>query len=110
MPWPPESRVMRYERRIASVDGNRITIDAPTVEAMQQEFGAGYIAKYQFPGRIQKDGTDDLRAESDFASDTDEQHATWMTAWPTCRTPGYATSRLDSFRRAPSWCAAGAST
>ena len=78
MPWTPELRVMRYERRIASIDGNRITIDAPTVEAIQKEFGGGHVAKYQFPGRIQKVGIEYLRSESDYASDTDDQHARWM--------------------------------
>ena len=79
-PWSPTSRVMRYERRIASIDGNRITIDAPITESIPRQFGGGYLAKYRFPGRIQKVGIEYVRAESDYASDTDEQHATWMIA------------------------------
>jgi hypothetical protein len=80
-PWTPSSRTMRYERRVASIEGNQITLDAPTVEAIQQEFGGGYLAKYQFSGRIQKSGVEYLRAESDYASETDEQHAVRMIAF-----------------------------
>lgn len=48
------------------------------VEAIQKEFGGGYVAKYQFPGRIQRVGIEYLRSESDYESDTGEQHARWM--------------------------------
>jgi hypothetical protein len=77
-PWTPSSRIMRYERRITAINENELTLDAPTVEAIQAEFGGGYLAKYQFPGRIEKVGIEYLRSESDYASDTDEQHALRM--------------------------------
>jgi HYR domain len=76
--WTPSARVMRYERKVTAISGNQITIDAPVVEAFQAEFGGGYVAKYEFPGRIEKCGVEYLRSESDFASDTDENHATRM--------------------------------
>jgi beta-glucosidase len=85
VPWTPASRVIRYERHITSVDGNQITIDAPTVEAIQQEFGGGYVARYQFPGRISHVGIESLRAESDYASAADERHATRMIAFANVR-------------------------
>jgi F5/8 type C domain len=77
-PWTPGARIMRYERRITAITENEITLDAPTVEAIQDEFGGGYLAKYQFTGRIQKTGVEYLRSESDYGSDTDEQHAVRM--------------------------------
>ncbi len=76
--WTPNSRIMRYERRVTAVSGNQLTIDAPVVEAIQAEFGGGYVAKYQFPGRIANCGIEQLRSESDFVSDTDENHAVRM--------------------------------
>jgi HYR domain len=76
--WTPSARIMRYERKVTAVSGNQITIDAPAVEAFQAEFGGGYVAKYQFPGRIENCGIESLRSESDFASDTDENHAVRM--------------------------------
>src|SRR6266545_4817669 len=77
-PWTPASRTIHYERRITAVDGNRITIDSPVVEAFQAEFGGGAVYQYQFPGRIRQAGVEYLRAESSFASDIDEAHAERM--------------------------------
>ena len=79
-PWTPSSRTMLYERRITAVSGNQVTIDSPMVEAVQSVFGGGSVYKYRFPGRIQRVGVEYLRAESDFASDTDEAHANRMIA------------------------------
>ena len=76
--WKPSDRIMRYERKVVAVNGSQITVDAPMVEAFQAEFGGGYVAKYVFPGRIQKVGIESLRSESDFVSDTDEEHAVRM--------------------------------
>src|SRR5262249_37778874 len=78
--WKPNDRIIRYERKITAIVGNQIVIDAPLVESFQAEFGGGYGAKYQFPGRIKECGVESLRAESDFASDTDENHAVRMIA------------------------------
>src|SRR5262249_26353130 len=78
--WKPNDRIIRYERKITAIVGNQIVIDAPLVESFQAEFGGGYVAKYQFPGRIKECGVESLQAESDFASDTDENHAVRMIA------------------------------
>jgi hypothetical protein len=77
-PWTPASRTINYEHRITAVDGNRITIDAPVLDAFQAEFGGGAVYRYQFPGRIRQAGVEYLRAESSFTSDTDEAHAERM--------------------------------
>ncbi|HKX33386.1 MAG TPA: hypothetical protein VJ302_37255, partial [Blastocatellia bacterium] len=76
--WTPAARTMRYERLITAVNGNRITLEAPVVEAFQAEFGGGYVAKYEFPGRIENCGIEYLRSESAFASETDENHANYL--------------------------------
>ncbi|HEX6737801.1 MAG TPA: hypothetical protein VF310_06010, partial [Vicinamibacteria bacterium] len=78
--WRPGDRIMRYERTVTAVSGNQVTVDAPVVEAIQAAFGGGYLVKYTFPGRIENCGVERLRSESDFASDTDENHATRMIA------------------------------
>ncbi len=79
--WTPASRTMHYERKITAISGNRITVDAPVMEAMQSQFGGGAVYKYTFSGRIQRVGVENLRIESDFASDTDEAHANWAVSF-----------------------------
>ncbi len=78
--WTPSARTIHYERKVTAVSGNQVTIDSPVVEAMQSQFGGGALYKYTFSGRIQHVGVENLRAESSFASATDEAHANWMVA------------------------------
>jgi hypothetical protein len=80
-PWTPAERTMDYQRKITAVNGNTLTLDVPLVEAIQSQFGGGAVFKYTFPGRIQKVGVEHLRSESVYASDTDENHATYMVVF-----------------------------
>jgi Cellulose binding domain/F5/8 type C domain len=80
-PWTPTDRVMDYERKITAVNGNTLTFDTPMVEAIQSQFGGGSVFRYTYPGRINHVGVEYLRSESDYASDTDENHANRMVAF-----------------------------
>jgi len=74
-PWTTSLRKLYYDRIITKVEGNKITIDAPIVNALDQEFGGGYIYKYSFAGRIQEVGVENIRGDSTYISSTDENHA-----------------------------------
>ncbi|MGH3736758.1 MAG: discoidin domain-containing protein [Micromonosporaceae bacterium] len=77
-PWTAAERTMEYERTIVAIDGNRLTVDAPMVEAFQSQFGLGKVYRYSYPGRISHVGVEGIRAESRYTSGTDEAHASWM--------------------------------
>lgn len=64
--WKPGSKDLKYERTITTIVGDKITIDAPLVNALQKEFGGGFIYKTEFPGRIENVGVENLRGESEF--------------------------------------------
>jgi hypothetical protein len=74
-PWEAGTMNIRFDRTITRIEGNRIFLDAPLANSFEQQFGGGTIQKYTWSGRIQNVGVENLRAESDFASDTDENHA-----------------------------------
>jgi hypothetical protein len=78
--WTPAARTIHYERKITAISGNRITVDAPVMESMQSPFGGGAVYRYTFSGRIHKVGVENVRIESDYASDTDEAHAEWAVS------------------------------
>lgn len=63
-----------YERIITRIEGDRIHINAPLMSALDQQYGGGLVFQYTFP-RIAEVGIENLRGVSDFASDTDEDHA-----------------------------------
>ncbi len=73
--WKPGSKDMVFQRTIAAIEANRITVDAPVVNSFQKEYGGGSVYKYEFPGRIEQVGIESLRGESEFEGKDDEAHA-----------------------------------
>ncbi|MEM7477550.1 MAG: hypothetical protein AAF483_21395 [Planctomycetota bacterium] len=63
-----------YERVITRIDDDRIQINAPLHSALDQEYGGGTAFEYEFP-RIEQIGIENIRGVSDYAFDTDEDHA-----------------------------------
>lgn len=77
--WKPGQRDIIWDRTITSVSGNRVTLDAPITTALDQKFGGGTIALYQWAGRISQIGVENMSVESAFdpANPKDEDHR-WM--------------------------------
>ena len=77
--WQPGSRDVEWDRVVTAVDGNRVTVDAPITTALDKDYGGGWIARYEFPGRIARVGIENLRLESAFdrTRPQDEDHA-WV--------------------------------
>src|SRR5262249_40122683 len=77
--WKPGSRDLTWDRVIVSLDGDRLTLDAPITTAMESDFGGGYLETYAWPGRIANVGVENLRLESatDATNPKDEDHS-WM--------------------------------
>lgn len=65
-PWDPETYSFNWNRRVVSVEGDTIVIDAPTVHAIEDQFGGGWIAKGNPSGRIEEVGVEHIRFVSDF--------------------------------------------
>jgi hypothetical protein len=74
-PWQEGTMNIRSDRVITRIEGNRVFLDAPLATALELQYGGGTIQPYAWTGRIDRVGVENLRAESDYASDTDEAHA-----------------------------------
>ena len=74
--WKPGSRDILWDRVIKSIDGNRITLDAPLTTALDRALGGGSVSRYEFPGRIEHVGVENLRCVSEHPGDR-EEHA-WV--------------------------------
>jgi len=72
--WTPESFAIAHERRIVALDGQRVTVDIPLVDTVEDRFGGGVLFKTRVKGRIRHCGVEDLRLESTWADETDEDH------------------------------------
>ena len=73
--WQAGSFDLRFDRVITRIEGDRIFVDAPLTNSFELQYGGGQIRKYNWNGRIENVGIENLRAESDFSSDTDEDHS-----------------------------------
>src|SRR5688500_11849762 len=62
--WRPFN--IEWDRVVADVQGNTITIDAPITCAIEKRWGGGDAVKYDDPGRIDTVGVENLRAVSEF--------------------------------------------
>ena len=72
--WQPKEYDLQFERIIEKIEGNKIFIDNPIVMAMESKYGGAEIYKYSFEGRISQVGIENLYCESEFDSDTAENH------------------------------------
>lgn len=71
--WTTAAYRMSYIRRITAIDGNTVSIDAPVVDPVDANYKDAYIYKYSWD-HIEKNGVENMRISSTFASDTDENH------------------------------------
>lgn len=78
--WKPSEQDIYWDRTITSVNGNKITFDAPLTTALDQKYGGGFIIPYTWNGRISNIGIENLSciSEYDINNPKDEAHA-WMT-------------------------------
>ena len=72
--WAPGDYDQDYERVITRIEGDRVFIDAPLMNAFEQRYGGGEVFKYRFD-RIENVGVENIRGVSDFTSPTDEDHS-----------------------------------
>lgn len=77
--WKPGERDIYWDRKIVAVNGNTITLDVPLTTALDTTYGGAMVATYQWPGRIENVGVENLRCEStyDVNNPKDEAHR-WM--------------------------------
>lgn len=73
--WKAEEYSLAFERVITKIAGNKIFIDNPIVMAMESKYGGGEIYKYSFDGRISNVGIEHIYCESEYETDTSENHA-----------------------------------
>ncbi|WP_316767384.1 DUF6298 domain-containing protein [Pedobacter frigiditerrae] len=74
--WKPNTRDIHWDRKIISIAGNEITIDAPITTALDLKYGGAIISKYKWDGRISQVGVENLKIQSDYHKENlkDEYH------------------------------------
>ncbi len=73
-PWTPGSRDIVYYRRIATISGTRITLDAPVYNHLDRALSQSYLTKVT-SNHITESGIENLRVDIETAGGEDENHA-----------------------------------
>jgi hypothetical protein len=75
--WGPTSVGLEAERTITAINGRQITIDAPVMTAIEQQYGGASVHKFDRTIDFQQIGIEHLRLVSAFDENNphDEQHA-----------------------------------
>lgn len=71
--WSSLAYDVYYERQIIQVDGNKIILDAPFMDVIDQVYTIGELVKYT-SSRIDNCGIENMRISSSFSSEIDEDH------------------------------------
>jgi hypothetical protein len=64
--WIRAGSVIRTDRVVESVDGDRVTLDVPLSDVLDSQFTAASLVRYSFPGRITEAGVEGLRITAPF--------------------------------------------
>jgi hypothetical protein len=75
--WKAGDYDLHFERTIVEIAGDRLTLDAPVMNALDAQYGGGAIYRYTFP-RIVEAGVESLRLVSEYErgqETSDEAHA-----------------------------------
>jgi hypothetical protein len=76
--WTPKGFDLDFERTVVAIDGNRLSLDAPVMCAIDAKFGGGSIVDGIVESRIAECGVENLELVSDYEQgkeDSDEAHA-----------------------------------
>jgi hypothetical protein len=73
--WTTSGYRIDHERVVAAVSGNTISIDLPIVDVMEDQYGGGVISKIEASSRISHCGIENMRIQSFYDGDLDEDHA-----------------------------------
>jgi len=77
--WKQGELDLHFDRTITAINNNEITIDAPLTTALEAKYGGGFIASYQWNGRIENVGVENMQLISSYdkTNSKDEAHR-WM--------------------------------
>ena len=73
--WQAKEYDLYFQRIVTKIQGNRISIDNPVMMALDTRYGGGQLFRYNFEGRITNVGIENIRCESEYETDTSENHA-----------------------------------
>ena len=61
--WTASNYISATQRTITAINGNKVTVDAPLVHAIETQYGGGRVFGFHFNGAIRQVGIERLRLD-----------------------------------------------
>jgi len=77
--WSPRSRDVTWDREITKIEEHTVHFDGPITTELDSRFALSYVSAYDWPGRIENVGVENLMCVSEYSSSNpkDEEHS-WI--------------------------------
>jgi len=77
--WRPKSRDVKWDREITKIEEHTVYFDGPITTEFDSRFAQSYVTAYDWPGRIENVGVENLKCVSEYDSSNpkDEEHS-WI--------------------------------
>ncbi len=72
--WKAADYDFLFDRVVTKVEGNFVTLDAPLGNSLDHNYGGGWIYKYEYPGRIENVGIENIRGVSAYDANETSYH------------------------------------
>ena len=77
--WTPTAYSVSWVRKVVAVNGNELTLDHPIVQAIESVYGGAHVYRFELlynsnPVEIENVGIENIRLDSIYASEEDENH------------------------------------
>jgi len=77
--WLPGTRDLKWDRKITRIEKNTIFLNAPITTELVADMGQCKVVKYQWPGRIENIGIENLSCQSEYdASNPKDEDHSWI--------------------------------
>jgi hypothetical protein len=75
MQWEASGYNLTFEREITAIKGKQIFMNQPIVMPLEKKYGGAEVYKFTFNSRVQEVGIENILFESEYDSETDEEHS-----------------------------------
>lgn len=73
--WTARYYEIAHQRVINNVENNELTLNQPMVDAIEEQFGGGWVTRVSYQGKVNNSGVENIRFNSVYEGDEDENHA-----------------------------------
>lgn len=76
--WTPGAYQLKTPRYVESINGNELTLDAPIMQTIEDQYGGGNVQKMTWSDALSNVGLEGIRAKSTYVAEDDQDHGWYV--------------------------------